>query len=67
MKLSAPTRQALEDIQRSGDPWARVFGQSQHGGWNAVMSKIRREGWARYDEASERWELTAEGKKALKA
>jgi hypothetical protein len=66
-RLSAPTKQALEDIHDSGDPWARVRGRSQHGGWSNVVAKIQKSGWAVYSEPRGRWELTAEGKKVLKA
>jgi hypothetical protein len=63
---TASQRQALEDIERHGDPWARVHGQSQHGGWNGVMCVIKRENWAFFSEDSQKWELTEDGKKALK-
>lgn len=66
-RISASQRQALEDIERYGDPWARVVGQSQHGGWYRVMLVIvHRRMWARYDGRRKRWVLTAEGRRALK-
>lgn len=57
-KLTYPQRQALQDIERCGDPSARVFGQSRHGGWNSVMRSIQRNAWARYDENTHKWVLT---------
>lgn len=56
--------QALEDIARSGDPWARVKGQAQHGGWAGVIHAIQREGWARRD--AHEWSVTEAGKAAMR-
>lgn len=47
-KISAPQMQALEDVRDHGDPWRRVRGQSQHGGWSSVMRVIEyKRGWVK--------------------
>jgi hypothetical protein len=59
--------QALEDIERCGDPWARVVGMSKMGGWHRVMLVIEyRAKWARYDGRRKKWGLTAAGESALR-
>lgn len=55
--------QALEDIERHGNPWYRVRGQSQHGGWQSVVGVIQRAGWAC---SSPSWALTETGREVLK-
>lgn len=57
--------QALEDIERYGDPFVRVHGQSQHGGWFRVMMVINRNGWA--ESGKRRWTLTTKGRSAMRA
>jgi hypothetical protein len=47
-KPSASQIQALEDVRDHGDPWARVHGQSQHGGWSSVMGVLERKKWVTY-------------------
>ena len=65
-KLSHAQRQALQDVRRCGDPWARVRGQSQHGGWHSVMRVLVRNGWVRLVRSeSGGWVLTDEGAAAL--
>ena len=64
--VSPSQLQALEDVKRSGDPWARVFGQSRHGGWHQVMQVIHlRKKWI--CRVGDRWVLTDAGKQVLKA
>lgn len=64
--MSPPQRQALEDIRDSGNPWARVHGQAQHGGWYGVMLVIEhRKKWARFDGRRRKWVLTKAGVAAL--
>ena len=58
--------QALEDIRDHGDPWRRVRGQAQHGGWHGVMKVIARKRWAAYN-GDYGWTLTAVGRKELLA
>lgn len=66
VRVSDSQLQALEDVERCGDPWARVFGQSQHGGWNGVMRVVQHERrWIRH--TGKRWVLTAAGDVALRA
>jgi hypothetical protein len=65
-KLSQPQRQALEDVERHGNPRARVFGQAQHGGWHSVMRVIERQRWARFDGRKKKWVLTDAGRAALR-
>ncbi len=62
--MTASQYQALEDIKRSGNPWARVRGQAQHGGWASVIHVIKREGWARLD--AHEWSVTDVGEAAMK-
>jgi hypothetical protein len=45
-KLSAPQRRVLEDIRDSGNPEARTYGMSMHGGLIAVLHVVRRNKWA---------------------
>ena len=37
LKVSWPQERSLEDVQRHGDPWMRVFGGAAHGGMSSVM------------------------------
>lgn len=62
--MTAAQYQALEDIVRYGNPWARVHGQAQHGGWFGVMRVLDREEWARFQ--NERWLVTDGGFAAMK-
>jgi hypothetical protein len=65
-----PTRSqmiALEDTINAGDPWARVYGQSMHGGWHGVMSVLQRNKWIRYDEQKKKFVITAAGQAAYDA
>lgn len=56
--------QAMEDVARTGDPYARVFGQAMHGGWSGVMRVIEfKEKWIQHN--GKKWVLTPAGKKAL--
>lgn len=57
-------RQALEDIEHCGDPWARVHGTAQTDGWHGVLRVLRRNGWATKTPRG-RWELTEVGKQKL--
>jgi len=63
--MSPSQLQALQDVKRTGNPWQRVFGQSQHGGWNSVMRVLWRMKWIKTDRA-DRYVLTEAGRKALK-
>lgn len=66
-KPSPSQLQALEDIERHGDPWKRVFGQSQHGGWHRVMLVIEhRAKWAKFDGRRKKWVLTDAGRAILR-
>jgi hypothetical protein len=63
-RLSVPQIQALEDVERSGNPWARVHGQAQHGGWSALMRFLEhKQKWIVFRR--NRYQLTAAGKAAL--
>ena len=59
--------QALEDVERCGDPWARVHGMSQHGGWASVMRILVHERRWIHRVHGEKWALTIDGKAALRA
>jgi hypothetical protein len=62
---SSPQLQALQDTRDHHDPWCRVRGMSQHGGWYRVMLVLEhRRKWVRY--VRQRWELTAEGARVLR-
>lgn len=63
--MTPSQRQALEDIRTHGDPYRRVRGQSQHGGWHGVMRVILRRRWARH--GASRWRLTVAGARELAA
>jgi hypothetical protein len=61
-KTKKPTTsqmQALEDTIVCGDPWARVHGQSMHGGWYGVMAVLRRNKWIR--ASKDRYVITRAG------
>ena len=63
-----PTRsqlQALEDIEKHSNPYFRVHGQSQHGGWHSVMRVLERNAWTRYHMKAGKWVLTDAGRAAL--
>lgn len=57
----------LEDIERCGDPWARIFGMSEHGGATRTIASLDRLGLIKRPlPRSRRWQLTDAGKAALK-
>lgn len=62
--MTASQFQALEDISRTGNPWARVRGKSQYGGWSGVIHVITREEWAHFSDG--RWVVTEAGTAAMK-
>jgi hypothetical protein len=67
VKALTPSQiQALEDTERHGNPWARVHGQSQYGGWHGVMFVLNRNKWIALDEKSGKYKLTDAGRKALR-
>lgn len=65
LKPSPSQLQALEDIAAHGDPYYRVQGQAQHGGWASVMNVLQNRLWARYSATRRRWVLMAEGRRVL--
>jgi hypothetical protein len=66
VKLGEATRRTLEDIRRNGDPWARCFSRSQHGGMWKVMRFIEHtHKLAKYDKRKDKWKLTPAGVEAL--
>jgi hypothetical protein len=68
MKRPTPSQmQALEDTIAGGDPWGRVFGQSQHGGWHGVMCVLNRNEWIRYDKRKKKYVITSAGRSAYDA
>lgn len=63
--MTSSQRQALEDVEKHDDPWHRVRGQAQHGGWAGVMQVlVHRKKWIEF--VSRKWELTEAGREALK-
>lgn len=63
MRPTVSQMQALEDTIAHGDPWARVFGQAQHGGWSGVMTVLSRNRWVRYNERTRKHVITKAGQK----
>jgi hypothetical protein len=61
--MTGAQRQAMEDVERHGDPWHRVLGQAQHGGWHGVMRVLQRKRWITFVRG--KWALTRAGKDAL--
>lgn len=65
MKITGPQLQALEDVERSGDPRRRVRGASQRGGWTRVMHcLVHKRRWIE-DAGKAGWRLTLEGQSVL--
>ena len=62
--MTPSQRQALEDVKKHGDPWFRVYGQAQHGGWNGVLRALLRKGFLKFTRGT--WVVTEAGRAALK-
>jgi hypothetical protein len=54
---------ALGSIEQHGDPWFRVHGMAEHGGFQGTLKVIMRRRWARCVRG--KWSLTAAGELVL--
>lgn len=66
-KLSAAQLSMLRSIRDHGDPWAKIRGQSAHGGAHGTLVSLTRRGLIEFDDGGHGgWEATAAGISALK-
>ena len=56
---------ALEDTARCGNPYARVLGQSAHGGMSGTMAVLQRNRWIVFNTETRLWEVTPAGRAVI--